>query len=322
MDLKNMLGGLKSKLVNIEKDFNDKITNVSEKEETLKRIDEKVNEIVESKNKPLINLNIGGKIFSTKLSTLLSCKETIFYKTLSKMIDEGTKIPDEIFYDRSYTHFELILNYLRTNTFNLNHYDRFEKEDIREEIQFYGLDEVLQITKREDFEIEWDQTLSKSGVFTINSSDKKIIKIHSNTCYTHFVTNKLWKDEDFQIELEVGVNQSDNYLYVGLYNSGYSLTGNCGCCNPANSFYMQCDGSVHINGQRTENSGLAWNSQKIIIGMKVYISTKKIYFYFPTKNDKEIGPYTLTGSQFRVYAGHCNSGNGEIKILDCFALKD
>ena len=238
------------------------------------------------------------------------------------MIDEGTKIPDEIFYDRSYAHFDLILNYLRTKSFNLKHYDRFEKEDIREEIQFYGLDEVLQISKREDYDIEWDQGLSKSGVFTINSSDKKIIKIHSNTCYTHFVTNKLWKEEDFQIELEVAVTQGDNYLYVGLYNSGYSLTGNCGCCNPANAFYMQCDGSVHISGQRTENSGLAWNSQKIILGMKVYISTKKLYFYFPMKNDKEIGPFTLTGSQFRVYAGHCNTGTGEIKILDCFSIKE
>jgi len=322
MDLKSDLLGLKSKLMNIEKDFSEKLTTVSEKEEVGKRIEEKVTELVESKKKPLINLNIGGKIFSTKMSTLLSCKETIFFTTLSKMVEEGTPIPEEIFYDRSYQHFELILNYLRTKTFNIKGYNRFEKEDIREEVAFYGLAEVLQISKREDYDLAWDQSLSKSGTFTIDTSDNKLIKIHSTTCYTHFVTNRAFSNEDFQIELEVSVTQSDNYLYVGIYNGSYSLTGNCGCCNPANAFYLQCDGSIHINGTRTENSQLAWNSQKIIIGMKVYNSTKKIYFYFPGKNDLEIGPYNLTGANFRVYAGHCSAGNGEIKILDCYAIKD
>ena len=46
-----------------------------------------------------------------------------------------------------------------------------------------------------------------------------------------------------------------------------------------------------------------------------------MYFLFPDKNDKELGPYTLTGNDFRVYAGHCNSGNGTITILDCYEIK-
>jgi len=82
----------------------------------------------------------------------------------------------------------------------------------------------------------------------------------------------------------VAVTQSDSYLYVGLYNSSYSLTGNCGCCNPPNAWYIQCNGSLHMNGTRTENKQVAWNSSKIIIGMKVYLSQNKFYFYFPEKS--------------------------------------
>ena len=322
MDLKNLLGGLKTKLSNIEKDFTEKLADVAEKELINKRCEEKLMELIESKQTPLINLNIGGRIFNTRLATLLSVKDTLFYKTFSKMVEEGTKIPEEIFFDRSYVHFDLILNYLRTKTFNIKSYNRFEKEDIREEVAFYGLSEFVNISKREEYEIEWDGGLSKSGNFTISPSDKRTIKIHSTTCYTHFVTNRAFTNEDFQIELEVAVTQSDTYLYVGLYNSSYSLTGNCGCCNPSNAWYIQCDGSLHMSGTRTENKQVAWNSSKIIIGMKVYLSQKKFYFYFPEKSDLELGPYNIQGNSFRVYAGHCNTGNGEIKILDCYAIKD
>ncbi len=323
MDLKKDLMGLKSKLENIEKGFNEKLTDVSDKEQRDKRIDEKISEIVQAKTQPAVHLNIGGKIFATKLSTLLSCKDSIFYKNLSQYIDNESNIPEEIFYDRSYAHFDIILNYLRTNTFNIKSLNRFEKEDIREEVEFYGLSSILDISKRQEYDIEWDQSLSKSGACTVDSTEKRLIKIHSNTCYTHFVTNKLWTNEDFQIELEVAVTQSDSYLYVGIYNSSYSLSGSCGCCNPTNCVYIQCDGSVHTNSTKTNNNQVAWQSQKIIIGMKVFLETQKnVYFYFPEKNDLEIGPYKLTGSNFRIYSGHCNNGNGTIRILDCWELKE
>jgi len=323
MDLKGELLGLKSKLETIEKDFTEKLIDVTDKEEVNKRLDQKLECLVEDKKTPLVNLNIGGKIFSTRLSTLLSCKECIFYKDLSKYVDEGKKVPDVLFYDRAYTHFGLILDYLRYQRFSIKKYKGVEREEIREEVAFYGLEDVLQISKKEEYEIDWDRTLSKQGQCTI-TEDTKVIRIHSNNCYTHFVTNKLWNNQDFQIELEVAVTQTDSYLFVGLINSTYSRDGNCGCCNPPNAFYVQCDGSIHINSVTSNNPQVRWNSQRIIIGMKVYLSEtqKRMYFYFPEKGDLEIGPYNLTGTGFRVYVGHCNTGNGEIRILDCFAIKD
>ena len=317
--------GLKSKLELVEEEIKKKQKTVEEKENAFKELDNKIQNFIQTYSNKIIKLNIGGKIFTTKISTLLSVKDTLFYMLLGDYIKKGIDIPECLFFDRSYDYFELILNYLRFKLFSLKKFNKFEKEDIKDEVEFYGLTECLSLNKKNDIEIEWDQGLSKNGMFTIDKDDKRIIKIHSNTCYTHFVTNKLFKDEDFQIDLEVNVQQSDSYLYVGLFNSSYNTSGNCGCCNSPNAFYVQCDGSVHINAVKTEphTTGVGWNSQKVLISMRVYLKEgqKKMYFVFPEKNDKELGPYNLTGSDFRVYAGHCNTGNGTIHILDCFDIK-
>ena len=47
---------------------------------------------------------------------------------------------------------------------------------------------------------------------------------------------------------------------------------------------------------------------------------KKISFYKDTPDNETISYDIINGSDFRVYAGHCNSGNGEINILTCYAI--
>jgi len=325
MDLAKDLLNLKSKLVTIENNFSEKLLKESEieKEQLDKRLDEKLNAMVKSKSSPLVNLNIGGKVFSTKLSTLLSCKESLFYKDLVQYQEEGTTLPEMIFYDRAYTHFELFLNYFRYNRFSIKGFKPWQKEEIRAEVLYYGLEPTLQLGKREDYDVSWDRTLSRQDACTISSEDPKSVRIHSTTCSTHFVTNKLFTDEDFQIELEVAVTQTDDYLYVGLFNNTFQTT-TCCCGNPQNTFFIKCDGTIHINGGTISDPRIRWNSQTIIVGMKVFLSEgqKRLFFYFPDKGDLELGPYTLVGTGFRVYAGHCNTGNGNIRILDCYSCKE
>ncbi len=322
--LKGDLLGLKSRVEVVEQEFQDKLKLVEKKEAAFKELDLSVQELLSNEKNKTIKLDIGGKIFITKLSTLLSVKDTVFYRVIGDYICKNQEIPEFLFFDRSFEFFELILNYLRFQQFSLKKYNKYEKEDIKAEVEYYGLSESLSLSKKSDIDIEWDQALSKSGMFTIDQDDKKKIKLHTTTCYTHFVTNKLFKDEDFQIDLEVNVQQSDTYLYVGIYNSSYSLSGNCGCCNPPHAYFVQCDGTTHINSITKSNPNASWKSTKVLISIRVYLSdpaNKKIYFAFPEKNDIELGPYTITGNDFRVYAGHCNTGNGEIIIQECFELK-
>lgn len=314
--LKDDLLSLKGKLETIEIEFEKRLVEVEEKQKKFKEIENKFDEIIKTKDS-WIKLNIGGKIFKTKLSTLLSIKDTLFYNLLSLHIENNTDIPNEIFIDRSFENFDLILDFIRNKNVNIKGKDKLQRLQIIDDFDFYGLDHFKQ-GKKNEVDIEWDQSLSKAGACTVDINDGRILKVHSTGCYTHFVTNKLWNNDNFQIELESTVTQTDNYYYIGLVNESYSMTGNCMCCNPPNSFFIKCDGNVYISQASYPMSNLSWNSQNVTIGMKVYLDEKKIYFYVEGKG--ECGPYTITGSNFRVVAGHCNSGNGNLKITNCFLI--
>ena len=174
-------------------------------------------------------------------------------------------------------------------------------------------------------DIVWSSVLSKSGACTVDSN-KKNITINGESCYTYFVTDLNLSDINFKIEFEVNVAKSDKFLYIGVYNSSnYTLKNTCSCCNPLNSYFVQCDGSFHTNGTRTENTNFKWASQqKTIIGMKVYLkdNANMIFFYLPEKEGLEAGPYSLNPfGVFKVFAGSCNKANGTIKILNASLIK-
>jgi hypothetical protein len=76
----------------------------------------------------------------------------------------------------------------------LKNYSKIEKEEILEEFEFYGIDLFSSGKKKPQIDIEWDQALSKAGVYTVNPEDGRSLTINSNTCYTHFVTNKLFRN--------------------------------------------------------------------------------------------------------------------------------
>jgi len=318
MNLHDDLKTLKEKLLLIEKQYEVKLTEVEEKESRFKQVEDQLKNYLEEKDK-IIFLNIGGKVYQTKISTILSVKDTVFYKLLTSYIEKGEEMPKELFFDRGYNHFPVILEYLRTKKFNIKEIkNRFDREEVISELTYYGMNDIMGVGKKIPIDLAWDQGRSKAGTFTINSSDSSKIQIHSTTCYTHFVTNKNFNNENFVVELEVNVQQSDNYLYIGVINEMYNTASNCMCCNPTNSYYLQCDGSIHINGVRTQDYNYAWNSQKVIIGIRAMITDKQIFFYMPDKT--ELGPYVISnGNNFTVVAGHCNQGNGQINILDCYA---
>jgi soluble cytochrome b562 len=151
--LKDDLIGLKSRLENIEKEFEEKLKDVETKESKFRKMDEQIDELVNSKDS-IIKLNIGGKVFQTKISTLLSKKDTLFYKIICTRMDMKEEINTEIFFDRSFIHFPLILDYLRTGKYSLKGYSKFDIDDIGEEIEFYGLTEIMKIIEEMRKEIE------------------------------------------------------------------------------------------------------------------------------------------------------------------------
>ena len=301
---------LKSELKKFEENLEEGLANLDVKSKSYQVADDKLQEAFKT-NDNIITLNVGGKSFQVKLSTLISKKDTLFYIYLSKFLKEHDSIPSTLFFDRNYTYFPLIMDFIRTNYLHTKNLSKEEKEDLFEEIEFYGLSEVLKNKKVKQIDLGWCPTLSKSGACTIEENNSTL-KVHSTNCYTHFVTNRLFETEDVLIEFEVAVTQTDNYLYIGVVNESFLFSTNCMCSNPSNSIYIQCDGTIHCNSVTTNHNDYKWNSKTVTIRVKLFSESKNVFISMEDK--EELGPYTMIGSKFRFVAGHCNSGNGPITI--------
>ena len=324
MNSSEEFGKVQKRIEQMEKEFESKNKNIQEQEKKFKEIDEKLQQKYENDENSTIKLNVGGREFKTLIKTLISIKDTLFYRLIGNAIETGKNLPETVFIDRSFSHFELVLNFMKYKQISLKGYNKLEREDICNELDYYGLEEeALGKKNKASIDLQWDPNLSKVNVFTLDS-DKKVCTIKSTTCYTHFVMNKEFEEEDFELNLEVAVSQTDAFLYVGIYNESYITANNCGCCNPKNAWYVQCNGTIHDNGKSITESRIKWNSEKINIVIKGYVSDandkKHVIFCFPDKGDLELGPYYLNGKKFRPYVGHCNKGNGQVTIVDCISI--
>jgi len=106
-----------------------------------KILDERINDIKQDTSNN-VTLNIGGKIFKTNKRTLTSTKDNLFCSLLEKVTDYSK----EIFLDRSYKQFPIILRYLRThdkNIFENGDLNRFDLIDLKRELIYYNLFDIL-----------------------------------------------------------------------------------------------------------------------------------------------------------------------------------
>jgi hypothetical protein len=310
--LKESVLNIKSKLQNLSDviELDDKKNCEKIPEKKLFLDSEKKIEILN--NQQTVILNIGGKTFPTTLETLQNFKDSLFYEMLKEY-----RPGEDIFIDRSYKNFNHILDFLRSNTIKLQTIkDRYIREQVKEELLFYRMIPAQELTAFNEVKIGWDPLLSKSGAFSINLNDEKNIQINSSSCYTHFVTNKQWTDENFVIEFDSHVINDDSYFYIGLVNENYCFTSNCMCCSPTNAFYLRSNGNLISNGLTVTDENLNFNNNKETIGMKIDLRDKTLYFYVP--NRTEYGPILLTGTQFRVVSGSCNTTTGSLTILTCY----
>jgi len=140
------------------------------------------------------------------------------------------------------------------------------------------------------------------------------------SCYTHFVTDIGFENQDFQIEFEVDVPNSE-YLYLGLINNLYSVSKDCCCTNPSNAFYYRNYGAIIINRFVYKPDKIIELKNKKILGMKVYLNKypKQVGFYFPEMY-ADLGYYDIKGDSFRVFFASCMSSKGTVKILNCISL--
>ena len=136
LDLKVQLEALEVEMVN-------QMLVIEAKEEEWNKVDSELEEKIKNTKDEKVSLNIGGKIFDTRLSTLLSFKDSLFSQLVASNKLDFSK---EIFIDRSFTYFSYIMSFLRNKKLvNSNKLASRDYVKLLEEAQFYEIQELIDI---------------------------------------------------------------------------------------------------------------------------------------------------------------------------------
>ena len=122
--------------INLEKELNE----LSVRDLKWRTMEDEAVKILSTSSKQMVRLNISGKKFATTIETLMSIKDTIFYKLITSHKIDMNK---EIFFDRSPKFFSDILDYIRYKTFHYTKYNEDELDEIYIEALYYELTEIL-----------------------------------------------------------------------------------------------------------------------------------------------------------------------------------
>jgi hypothetical protein len=141
-DLKNLLAKIYKEIEILEISKKEMKQELEEFQETKKKLEK-----VSSQTKSKIKLNVGGKIFTTSLSTLTMENNTFFSSMFSEEFNTQPDEDGEYFIDRNPEHFHLILDYLRnpTKQVNLTEMTKKQLEDFYYEVDFYSIHSLKKI---------------------------------------------------------------------------------------------------------------------------------------------------------------------------------
>jgi len=121
----------------------DDFENVNDKDiEKYFSIEKTISQYLSTNGNNIISLNIGGKIFKTTLSTLLSEKYTYFYFIVTQRLENNEKVGGEMFFDGSCISFVFFMEYIRTKRFCL--FDEKEGDELQllDDSNFYGFTNI------------------------------------------------------------------------------------------------------------------------------------------------------------------------------------
>jgi hypothetical protein len=88
----------------------------------------------------IVNFNVCGKKYSTKIETLLNIKDTFFYKLVTS---KKVNLNEEIFISRDPKYFNLVLDYLRKKSINLKRFNKDELARFKFEAEYYELNDII-----------------------------------------------------------------------------------------------------------------------------------------------------------------------------------
>ncbi len=226
--LRDELFVLKTKLELLEKELTDQMMELEVKAEKWAQIDEEAEKIIKDNKNLNIFVDVGGQKYQTRLDSLLSIKDTLFYRLiLSKKVD----INKEIFIDRDYKYFFVILSFLRNKKVNLNSFSTKELAEIKEEAEFYQLsdltaniDETMSEVYYLSFEVNGNY--NSGGVIAGTQKIEDLNDFEDRTCMKGicaispgWIILELNRETEFD-EVEVGGWQGNTGIWASTNGNG------------------------------------------------------------------------------------------------------
>lgn len=123
----------------MEKKLEEQINSLSEKEKHYQEVCAKADSLLQEKGENLINFNISGVLYTTKLKTILKIRDTLLYKFA---ISENFDLNETIEFDRSPRFFLMILDYFRFRNIDIRRLNKEDKADLRFEAQYFEVTEL------------------------------------------------------------------------------------------------------------------------------------------------------------------------------------
>jgi len=167
----------------------------------------------------IVELNVGGKIFTTLKSTLLKAEGTMLGAMFSGRYDPGPKDKEgRYFLDRPSKPFSLILNSLRTDTKLQIPEEGVDREILLKEIKFYAMEEYFKEELREPI-FHGTKLLKPEEMTKLNGWIKSTANLDWKLCYRGtsdgFLSSDFHKCVDGKGENVVLVQDTSGYLFGG-----------------------------------------------------------------------------------------------------------
>ena len=144
--LKTEIYEKKDKLAVLEKQLEEQINSLSSKEQSYEALCKDMDELIASRGEEIVKFNCSGEVFMIKLKTLLSVRDTFFYKLFNKGFDKKNKIfldnENTYFLDRTPRFFLMVLDFLRFKKIDVKRLNKEDKIDLRYEAQYFEVSDL------------------------------------------------------------------------------------------------------------------------------------------------------------------------------------
>lgn len=141
--LADSLSELNNKISGIEENIHSQTKELDHKGIKWYQYDAKKEQLINSgASSRIVKLNVGGKVFSLTLLTILNNPDCLFFNLI---MTEQWDYTEELYFDRGYTYFSLILSYLRNTKVHIDSSNNQELLLMLKEAQFYHIRPLIDV---------------------------------------------------------------------------------------------------------------------------------------------------------------------------------